>query len=173
MSQQLTLFGQGPPAAAQSSLPTRAATLYQPWAWLVAHGHKPLENRPKGFFPQDFRGWFWIHAAKLTSREAKLVAKGDATDEWLAAHELCCQNGLLVLPALDDARMSFGAIIGRGRVTGMLEPPAKLPDGWRMAGKFGYVVLDAVPLKEPVPCRGKQGFWTVPGEILEILKERE
>jgi hypothetical protein len=155
----------------ETPLPTRAATLYQPWAWLVAHGHKPLENRPKGFWKLDFRGWFWIHAAKLSAEEARLVRAGEATDEWLSAHELAMENGFAGLPALDDPRMHFGAIIGRARVAGVLPVP-KLPDGWRMEGKYGFVVADPKPLREPVPCRGFQGFWTVPDDILAKLKER-
>lgn len=52
-------------------------TVHQPWAWAIAAGHKPLENR-KWKPPADVLGkYLAIHASiagervQLTSREAK------------------------------------------------------------------------------------------------------
>lgn len=56
------LFQSGIPAPTFAYLPARALTLWQPWAWLVANGHKDLENRPIGFSHKSIRGQFWIHA---------------------------------------------------------------------------------------------------------------
>lgn len=44
-----------------------------------------------------------------------------------------------------------------------------LPDGWRMAGCFAFMIEDAqlVPF---VPCKGHLGFWKVLPETLAALR---
>lgn len=160
----------GDGAFTTTELPRRALTLWQPWAWLVAHGHKPIENRSPGFAHKSFRGWFWIHAGKLSDRDEKRVANGEATDAWLAAHDFCCQHNFLGMPALDDASMHFGAIIGRARIIGVIEPHPREPVRWHMPDQYGFILADATALKTPVPCRGYQAFWRVTASVLEQLR---
>ncbi|MCG0445699.1 ASCH domain-containing protein [Pseudomonas aeruginosa] len=44
----------------------KALSIRQPWAWLVANGHKDIENRD---WATSFRGRFLIHAAKSMTRD--------------------------------------------------------------------------------------------------------
>jgi len=46
--------------------PKLALSIMQPWAWLIAHGHKDIENRDwKPYNPGlRFRGRFLIHTGK-------------------------------------------------------------------------------------------------------------
>ena len=62
----------------------KALSLRQPWAWLVAAGHKDVENRT---WSTRFRGEFLIHAAKTFD---------DAGYEWVS------REMELVLPAPDE-----------------------------------------------------------------------
>lgn len=39
----------------------KALSIRQPWAWLIANGHKDIENRTSH---TNFRGDFLIHASK-------------------------------------------------------------------------------------------------------------
>ena len=145
----------------EPELPTRALTLYQPYAWLVAHGHKPIENRPPGFVHKRFRGWFWIHAGA----KPKL-------DQWLLAKAMCDQYGFTGLPAFSDVHaLPLGAIIGRARIVGIVAPHPKEPVPWHLPDQYGFIVVDATPLKRPVECRGYQAFWHVPTAVLAALKE--
>jgi hypothetical protein len=41
-------------------------SLWQPWAWLVVHGYKDVENRT---WPTGYRGTLWIHAAMKVDKE--------------------------------------------------------------------------------------------------------
>jgi hypothetical protein len=147
--------------AATETLPTRALTLWQPWAWLVVHGHKPIENRPPGFSHKSFRGWFWIHAGGRWKYE-----------EWEFCSETCKQCGFGGLPAFASyENYPLGAIIGKARITGIVEPAPPAPVPWHFPGQYGFVIEEATPLENPVPCRGYQGFWKVPTAALEKLRE--
>jgi hypothetical protein len=159
--------------------PDRALTLWQPWAWLVAAGHKPIENRPRGFSHKSFRGDFWIHAGSAPLAQggghlfdAKLI------DAWQSARVLC--DGLLghdfELPPLNAH--AYGAIIGRATVVGIMPPRQPLigerypmpVTPWHFPDQYGFRVEGAQLLAKPVPCRGFQGFWKVPTPVLEQLK---
>jgi len=145
-------------------IPERALTLWQPWAWLVANGHKGVENRPPGFSHKSFRGDFWIHAAAESSK---------SIGSWPLAVKLCAE---LIGPdfQIPNARdLSFGAIIGRATITGILVPKGHMfhkPDvRWHFSHQYGFIVENAVALEKPVACRGYQGFWSVPHGVLACL----
>ncbi len=164
---------------AVSVLPDRALTLWQPWAWLVANGHKNIENRPRGFSHKSFRGDFWIHAS---------AAPGitEWAERWGQAHDLCMEilghNPLSENPLTED-QLAFGAIIGRATITGIIEPVREVRNDlealirgavvrvpWHFPDQYGFKVENARPLATPVPCRGHQGFWRVPPAVLEKLR---
>lgn len=87
-----------------------ALSLRQPWAWLVAAGIKPVENRT---WPTKFRGRFYIHAAK--SKDINVQGLGD---EWIRER----------LDAGDltrywSARLDRGAIIGEATIKDCIYRP--------------------------------------------------
>jgi len=163
MKEQSNLWPTNEPAAVPTpvGLPTRALTLWQPWAWLVANSHKDIENRPSGFSFKSFRGEFWIHAGLQ-----------HATD--LRARELCARMGITI-PLLTGPD-HFGAIIGRATITAIIPPCAdsgmQCPHPWHFPAQWGFRVVDARPVK-PVRCRGFQGFWGVPAQVLAELAANE
>lgn len=151
----------------------RALTLWQPMAWAVAEGHKPVENRvwplPKGFVGQRFA----VHAGK----------KYD--DGW--AHTIRSAFGLDV-PGRGETTQ--GAVVAVATFAGCLDDPAYrklthdelsrlgLPAAqfdavhqW-FSGPHGFLLKDVRKLSEPVPCRGFQGLWTLPPEIEALVTAR-
>lgn len=139
------------------TLPSRALTLWQPWAWLVANGHKDIENRPQGFSHKSFRGEFWIHAGLQINPESERLAR-----------ELATSRGITI-PSFSDPD-NFGAIVGRASVTAII-PPGNSGHFWHFGDQWGFKLEGARPVK-PVRCRGYQGFWGVAPEVLAEL-ERE
>ena len=73
----------------------KALSIRQPWAWLIVHGGKDIENRS---WHTKFRGRFLVHAAK-----------GMTSDEFTQALLYCVDHGL-TLPDRND--MQHGGIIG-------------------------------------------------------------
>lgn len=160
-------------------LPERALTLWQPWAWLVAAGHKPIENRPPGFSFKSFRGDFWIHAGAEPNDKA-------FQESWRQAHDLAKQIIGADFRFPCHGELSFGAIIGRATITGIIPPhhpleqrvqgdlcitPVREVVPWHFPEQYGFKVEHAELLAKPVPCRGFQGFWRVPAPVLERLRE--
>jgi hypothetical protein len=148
-----------------SELPTKALTLYQPYAWLVARGYKPIENRKESFTQKTFRGPFWVHAGIEECEEV-----------WRQARELCDQylGKDFKLPTF--AELPFGQILGRATIIGVHYPrstlfPPKDPVPWHFPDEYGLILSDAVALASPVLCRGMQGFWPVPADVLQTLRE--
>jgi hypothetical protein len=129
----------------------KALTIWQPWAACICHGDKRVENR--GWRPPDniVGEVIAVHAGKMYD------ARGE---------QEIIRLGLEIPPR--RYRTTYGAILGLATVKGVSR---HLPDDPWFSGPFGWLLDDVRPLDHPVPCRGAQGLWTVPPEILEsVLK---
>ena len=120
----------------------KALTVTQPWAWLLIHGTKDIENRN---WPTSFRGEIAIHAAKGMPRGEYADAKDfvEHIDPGLAA----------CMP--EPAELVRGAVIGtmvlRKCVTAH-------PSPW-FTGPYGFVMDTPQPC-DPIQARGGLGFWS-------------
>lgn len=113
----------------------------QPWAWLIANGHKDIENR--GWrHPPKYRGPFLIHAGK----------NGDPQDEDFY-HQLAQQG--IQFP-LNVSHNMFGGIVGVAEIIDVVRE-SKSP--W-FFGPLGFVIRNARPLPF-MPCKGQLGFFDV------------
>lgn len=134
----------------------RALSLSQPWASVVVHGPKRIENRPialVGGARKLVGEVIALHAAKSWDPDAVAFIASAAPSYGPPVH-------------------ARGALIGTARVVEV----ATL-EWWRDSGKlpadqqrwaFGplCILLDEVrALAAPVPCRGMLGFWVVPAEL--------
>ena len=145
---------------------TRALSLTQPWAWLIVHGPKRIENR-RWHLPQKWRGQrVLVHAAK-----------GMTLDDYASARSMTAGiDPHLRLPAKDE--LARGKIIGAMTFGEECLCPARtfVPSGfdlrWWMEGQHGFLVASVEAFATPVECKGALGFWEVPPGVLESLGER-
>lgn len=131
----------------------RALTIRHPWAWLVAHGYKPVENRskppPKALIGQRVA----IHASRRLDDDAR--------------------DSALVSPHFDrnpDEFMkslvsTFGCILGTAVLTGHVTAS----DSPWFTGPYGWLFADPIVLAEPIPAKGALGFWRLPSDITSRL----
>lgn len=160
--------------------PIRALTVIQPWATLIAHGPKRVENR-------TWEPPRWLRAGFLAIHAGVRV---DA-DHWADARACAQAAGLLgQLPALDgltpllgrrdrladaarkhyaERAVPYGAVLAVARVRSFLTDEDAPADPW-FCGPFGWVLSDVVAI-EPVPCKGAQGLWELPPGVLERVRE--
>lgn len=152
--------------------PMKALTVHQPWAWAIAVGLKPIENRtwaPRGQLSPGDR--FAIHAGR---------ARGELGD-LAFVRELAVRvgRGAEVPRDLDDPRLVRGAVVAvatyGGVVTNQAAADLVRPGaGEWYAGEVGWVLRDVVPLWQPIGCRGFQGLWELDGETLfQVVEQLE
>ena len=96
----------------------KALSIRQPWAWLIIHGGKDIENR---CWPTKFRGRMLIHAAKGMTR----AEHEDAIDFAVGAIQARPKAGAK-MTTLRDLGFAFddlqrGGIVGEQRIDVLLE----------------------------------------------------
>lgn len=120
----------------------KALSIRQPWAWLIIHAGKDVENRT---WCSNYRGRFLVHAAKgMTQRE------------YQDAKQFAELNGVHNLPEFDE--LPRGGIVGSVELTDCLSHS----DSTWYTGDTALVLRDPQPLAF-MPCPGRLGFFEVEG----------
>lgn len=118
----------------------KALSIRQPWAWLIIHGGKDVENRT---WCSNYRGRFLVHAAKgMTQRE------------YQDAKQFAELNGVHNLPAFDE--LLRGGIVGSVELADCLSHS----DSPWYNGDTALVLRNPQPLPF-APCPGRLGFFDV------------
>lgn len=118
----------------------RALTIRQPWAALIAHDDKRIENRTWG---TAWRGQLLIHAAKTPDpieRHSNPVA-GDEV-----------RSAIVATATLADCHVCDGGC-----------------SLWAEPGRHHWVLQDVHALPEPVPCSGSLGLWRPDKAIVQAI----
>lgn len=108
----------------------RALSIRQPWAWLITHGHKVVENRTWETF---YRGPLLIHAGKVMTK-----ADYEAAYIFIAGDERIRHIVDLLPQPMDLER---GGIVGQAELVDCVrdhESPF-------FCGPFGFVMANAKP----------------------------
>lgn len=134
----------------------KALSVRQPWAWLIVHGYKDVENRTWKL-PQEFhRGQrIYVHASSnpVPQRRwgvvASCVRRSSIPDIARFAEEQA-----YVLASLESSG-EFGAIVGEVEVVGCV---TESPSPW-FTGPYGFLLTNPVPYDDPIPCKGKRHFF--------------
>jgi hypothetical protein len=141
----------------------KALTLIQPWAWAICHAGKRTENRdwrpPRNLWGQRIA----IHAGKRFDEDAcvALYAYGYGLPETVAQSAVVATARLL------------GIVYEDGKGGHVVESCLEEPPAWILSkknlvffvGEFGWILDEVVVLREPVPCSGALGLWTVPADV--------
>lgn len=148
----------------------KALSLTQPWAWIILHLGKRIENRSRNL--GNYRGTLLLHASKgMTLRE---YFSAFEFVEAQFGHDLASR-----IPDPKDPLLVRGAIVGACEVVNQCGPglrwaeplpltPRGLGNGidtrWYM-GAHAYVFDQVRELTAPTPCKGALGFWTPPADV--------
>lgn len=133
----------------------KVLSVHQPYAWALAAGFKPIENRAWAPPRTLLGGFLAIHAAKTTERMGDIPRVAE-------------------LAGVMPSELSFGAILAVVRVTGFAASVEQLPPSSRpwFTGPFAWVFSELRRLPTPVPARGQQGLWTPsPTELAEVRRQ--
>lgn len=114
----------------------RLLTVCQPYASLIALGHKPIENRR---WRTPYRGQVAIHAGK--------------SRDWMSAAPAYQQHGIASYP--------FGVVLAVARLADCVTVsnlPHHLLGNEHADGPYCFVLVDVQPLRTPLPWVGARGL---------------
>lgn len=121
----------------------KALSVRQPWAWLIIHAGKDIENRSWKSF---YRGPLIIHASRTMG-----LADYNAAMRFLA--DDCFAH--ITLPS--PGQLERGGIIGRVNMIECLEDD----DSPWFCGPFGFVLRNPEPFPF-IPVKGALSFFDIP-----------
>ncbi|WP_099020898.1 ASCH domain-containing protein [Mycolicibacterium palauense] len=171
------------PNACSPSVPqtaVRAITVQQPWAWAIVSAGKNVENRTQAW---AHRGRLLIHAGGRWSErggQSELVRT-----QWARQHpgNNVIQHGALPEWLFAAAAAEKVAGVAAGAFVGVVDLVDVHPDigcckpwgessytehGGRERRRVAHLILEnARPLPEPVACRGSQGLWVPPPDVVQ------
>lgn len=124
--------------------PKYAISIRQPWAWLIIHGGKDVENRT---WPTAKRGPIFIHAASGLTRQ-----------EWEVCWEFVNRfDRALATKIPRPEALEKGGIIGQADLTGCVREA--FYSQWYAGGSsWAHVLSDPKPLPFR-PCRGQLNYF--------------
>lgn len=144
----------------------KGLTLWNPWAYGVAHLGKPIENRTWAPPPRLLGERIAIHAGKTNDREAcdELAGEGFDLPTLMPSSAFVCTVRIVGVARGDGSSFQILSVapgVERDRVRQLVETR----DGLWFSGPIGWVLDEVITLAEPLPCRGAQGLWDVPADI--------
>jgi hypothetical protein len=140
----------------------KAITLRHPWPWAVCRLGKRIENRhwrPHGL---PIGEWSAIHGG---APPKNLDGLDDVRCE---ARGLISRFGHQLTPPLTLRDAILPGIVAVYRFGGVL---TESDDPW-FEGPIGWKLDDLIVLPEAVPCRGAQGLWPVPEDVLAEVRRQ-
>ena len=125
--------------------PLHCLSVRQPWARLLVHGFKDVENRT---WKTHYRGPLLIHASKKT--------------DLMMCEYYSRANPEYGIPATGD--LPLGAIVG---AVDLVDCTQRITSGWHELGCWGWYVENPRVLSTPIPYRGQLGLYLVPADQIE------
>lgn len=121
----------------------KALSIKQPWASLVAHGIKDIENRT---WRTNYRGRVLIHAGASKK-------EGWHLNDLQRVH--LRQSGSS-LYSTDFDKLPFGSIIGSVEIIDCIQEHSSV---WAEKDVWNWVLANPILFPEPIPAKGKLSFW--------------
>ena len=124
----------------------KAITIKQPWASLIVHGIKEIENRT---WRTNFRGRVLIHSS----------AKGDIAKFGCLQPNQRLKVLNTPMSCIDFNDLPFGSIIGSVEIVDCVQ---NYPSIWADKGVYNWILANPVLFPEPISAKGKLSFWEYP-----------
>jgi hypothetical protein len=132
-------------------------SFHQPYAYLMASGLKPIENRS---WVIECEGPFLFHAAQKCTRK-----------KYLQVREIALRNGVEFVDFPPFEELELGGLVGATAGVVQVLPPKPADDGWHFAEHYGHVLgpVARLPFRD---MKGQQGWWRtkIDDEEREILE---
>ncbi|HEY5835036.1 hypothetical protein [Streptomyces sp.] len=164
-------------ATAERDGTVRALTVKQPYAFAIAEGFKPIENRTRR---TNHRGKIYLHASKAPRKGVSIVRYSrDAArrlDELGGSGNFW--NAVDAVPSrfyTPHSTLACSAVIATARITGCHRAgDGCLPacEAWGEPDAWHWEISDARPLATAVPAKGFLGLWRPPVSLVQAVREQ-
>lgn len=144
----------------------KCLSMWQPWASVIfEHDHEGRMVKP-----DETRGWWTRIRGRIAIHAAKYHINGDLRHHY---------ESMLLPLGLRWHELPFGCIIGTVELVHCISAPviAKDREDWQLVwgdyravgddgkDRFALVFRDPIKLPQPVPWKGRQGFFDVPDDL--------
>jgi len=143
----------------------KALTIRQPWADLIACGVKPMKALT---IRQPYAGLIACGVKTVEFRKRRVVSM---IGERFAVHAGKAPSGWRLLATEPHSAVIAVATLAECRLP-TEEDEDQPGSGAGVQFTWAWVLSDVVALPEPVPCRGRQGWWNLPPDVeAEVLRQ--
>jgi hypothetical protein len=154
---------------------TRALSIIQPFAGLVAKGIKPIENRT---WSTNYRGVIAIHASSKFFPDAVTELENDDVPLSVPSPANARANwptrAILGVAEIADCVYFAGpddeqAIVKAAQAAGIMPPKPDMHDVhrvffWLNTDCFAWIIRNPIAFKRPIPANGKLNLWYLSDE---------
>jgi hypothetical protein len=135
----------------------RLLSIYQPWASLIALGHKKIETRWKH---ASYRGWLALHGSKKWDDENAPYARQEPFRTRLREAGYSDPS---LLPR--GYVVALGRLVDSQRAERLSPEPIERAYGNYKPGNFGWIFDEVLPLATPFKLRGMPGIFSLPIDV--------
>lgn len=139
----------------------KAITVKQPWASLIVHGIKDIENRTWPCHKKYIGQRVLIHASgksmSVTSVNSKLLFT--SKQDWVLG-----EKTLLSTSDIVGFCYNTSVIVGSVEIVDCVQ---NHPSVWAEKGVYNWVLANPILFANPIPAKGKLSFWDYNGVIEE------
>lgn len=146
----------------------KALSIKQPWASLIVHGIKDIENRT---WKTNFRGRIYVHASGKPANEPYQIF---TDDQWKSIEEK--RHDFFVFHSYTELSQIIGEIEIVDCVINHSSIWAEKTEGVTAGNQFFYkkpiynwVLANPVLYEKPIPAKGKLSLWEPDFEIVECI----
>jgi len=138
----------------------KAVSLWQPWASSMAANIKKIETRS---WPTSHRGLLAICASK---RKPSLAEFGGTPETYAEAMRLVPFGAVVCVVNMRDC-------IRTEKLPYVMNlTPQEMELGDYSPGRYGWVTIQCVKLRDPVPVTGRQGLFNLPPEVEAAVRRQ-
>lgn len=145
---------------------TRALTITQPWATLVAIGAKRVETRS---WETPYRGWLAIHSSKAFPKHCQALCTDDRNYNM----------ALLYAGYKNLSELPLGKIIALAKLIDCDSTNSWTPAqgsreyefGDYRPGRWAWKLIKPTILPEPITIKGQLGIWRLPTPIQHHVQD--
>lgn len=160
----------------------KAITVKQPWASLIVHGIKDVENRT---WKTNFRGRVLIHSGAKSAVDYKRrclmgfwgigmtdemiikaneygIEHGCRWDEWLKINSVIIGSVEIV-----DCVTNYPSIWAERPYMGKIKDDSLIGHHMEPVIIWNWVLAHPILFPKPIPVKGKQSFWDYPNILAE------